>query len=290
MAWNRPSETQGNATSLKRKEPGSSFVKGIVAAAVVVVGASVAWLLLSSSSEISGNDSPRKQTSRIAKVGPQSKKPNGTGALPDAAGSGARKGGLRSGPEAEAQSAELSSQTNAVVTNAAAKVHRPVFKTASESLLALVLNSLESDAAMPPLPMVGKELDAEFRAAMKRPIRILPTDTDKVKAVKQAVMDSRKEILARMDAGASLNEVLNQVREEHNENLSVRAGCQKELNEIAANGDREGALQFFKTMNDALGQMGIRELHLPRSIMTKEERVNASRLQMEKLRHPRRNK
>lgn len=131
----------------------------------------------------------------------------------------------------------------------------PVFSNPTDQLLAAVVNASMS-GEMPPLPL-GPETDLQFKEALKKPIEDLPDDTDAVKAMKQGVREMRQQIVALMEQGQTVAEILTQHQELWNENIKIRNGAQTEYRQILKSGDEEGARKYLNTINIALGQMGI---------------------------------
>ena len=148
---------------------------------------------------------------------------------------------------------------------------RPVFDNASDDQLAMAVGGGGAQA-IPPIPMTAAS-EREFLASLKKPIVIAEDDSEDVKRLKEAVRDAREQMKQLMDSGMSYREALAEHQRLVNENVDTRNQCMAELKRLVDEGDREGAEQYLKTMNVALGQMGIPALTMP---LSKEE-LNAAR-------------
>lgn len=126
----------------------------------------------------------------------------------------------------------------------------------SDGLLAMVL-AAPPGQELPPLPMIGKEMDEEFRRSLKTPIKILPTDSEEVAAMKRIVMSAREEMKEWLDSGRHFSDILVDHRELVNENSKIRTDAIRELNEMIKAGDEEGARKYVTGMNEAFSQIGI---------------------------------
>lgn len=146
---------------------------------------------------------------------------------------------------------------------------QPTFVEPSDQLLAMAMSGRTDGTGAPP-PIPGGVSDAQFRESLKTPIVINDDDSDAVKAMKQNVIDARAAMLERLNNGESVDSVLADHHKLAMENDKIRRDCQKELNDIVASGDMEGAKKYQLQMSLALQQMGIAELRMP---MTAEEKA-----------------
>ena len=147
----------------------------------------------------------------------------------------------------------------------------PTYKSNSDELIAMAM-SVPADAEIPPLPFEPAN-DDQFVESFSKPVEILDTDSEAVKAMKRTVMEARMQIAEMMKNGASFQEVLTEHRELFNSNVQVRNDCINELQEIFDSGDYEGAQKYVDTMNIALQQMGIQEIEMPLTLEEKIERA-----------------
>lgn len=134
-----------------------------------------------------------------------------------------------------------------------------IWETSVDGLISSVLQVKEGQE-LPPMPMMGKEMDSQFLESLKTPIVVRPEDADDVKAIKQIVNSAREEIKARMDAGEHFSDILTDHRNLHNENGRIRSAALKELREIQRTGTQDDVDNFVNAMNQQLERIGISPL------------------------------
>ena len=284
MGWNRSSESGGANTpgsphgalrskgdgTARGKSPRPRWLRGAVAALIVVVGTVSVWWLLS--------PSPAHQTSNVKH---QTSKPS---RIADAQPTSVRnnKSAEATAPSVQAQPATndewssgkypgekiISCTTNSsgflvertVDRNGRTTRHISTppspWKHSSDEMLANVL-STPLNAEMAPLPPIGKEMDAVFMKSLKEPIEENADDNEELKAMKAIVASAREEVLARMQKGEHFCDILADHRQLHNDNGKIRSDAVQELKEILGKGDQEGARHYLNRMNAAFSQMGI---------------------------------
>ena len=153
----------------------------------------------------------------------------------------------------------------------------PVFSNASDQILAMAVSA---DAhGMPPMP-ISHNIEAEFLASLKQEIVILDTDDESTRAMKEAVKAAREEMKRLIDSGMTVSQVLAEHQNLANENAKVRNDAMMELSELVRSGDIEGAKEYKRKINIALGQMGIEELTIP---VTEEERAERAAARRERM-------
>ena len=139
---------------------------------------------------------------------------------------------------------------------------KPVFDNASDQLLAMATSG-RPGVPMPPLPIAGQGADMMFMASLDKPIEILDTDSEAVRAVKQRVIDTRAEVKALMEKGLSFQEIMREHQGLVNDNASIRTKAMIEARAILEGGDQEGAETYIRTMNHAFAEMGIEPIRMP---------------------------
>ena len=139
-----------------------------------------------------------------------------------------------------------------------------VFDNASDQILALATADAPGGNA-PPLPSLGPKFEDEFARSLKKEIVINEDDSDAVKEVKARVKQARQDLLDAMGAGMSAQDVLMEHRKMQENNAAMRMDAVKGLREYLDKGDTEGAREYVEKMNQALEQMGIMKIELPRS-------------------------
>ena len=134
----------------------------------------------------------------------------------------------------------------------------PTFKNPMHQLIAAIV-AMDNGSEMAPLPL-GPGDDAAMRAALKLPIKDLPTDTEEIKKLKDAVRATRKDIESLMDQGISVSEIFTQHRELWNENIKIRNEMIGEYRRFLTEGDVEAAGQYLEQINRSFREMGIPEI------------------------------
>lgn len=119
----------------------------------------------------------------------------------------------------------------------------------------------------PPLPNNAFS-EKDFCEAMKREIKILPTDDRHTVALKESVIALRQELLQLLDEGMTVDEVLKKYREDQEHFAEIRRNLAIEIKEIQATGSETEAKEYRDIMNDCLRQMECPEVEIP---VTKEE-------------------
>lgn len=147
----------------------------------------------------------------------------------------------------------------------------PVFENSSDQILAMAL-SVPQGGELPPLP-IPPTMEKDFLASLSKPIVISEEDSDAVRKLKEDVIAARKDIQELLKSGGSTAEILQEHRKLLNENTATRNQVIKELRAIIDSGDIAGAEKYVRTMNVALGQMGIMEISMPRSAEARARRA-----------------
>lgn len=138
----------------------------------------------------------------------------------------------------------------------------PIFKHATDEVIMIALMTPE-DQEIPPLPdLGGKHADEEFRASLKTPITISATDSERVRAYKEAVKLARREILERLDQGEHFADIIQDHCKLKNENGAIRLEAITELRKIEKNDGAEAAIKYRDQINDAFNRMGISPIEL----------------------------
>ena len=174
-----------------------------------------------------------------------------------------------------AQSAVVSVETNAP---AVPPPPPPVFSNVSDQVIAMALSPSES--GIPPIPLTP-DMEKAFLKSLETKIVILDTDDEKVREMKQAVIETRAEVKRLMDGGQTFAQIIREHQHLANENAKLRTDALIELKRLKDSGDIEGAVQYKKKVNAAFAQMGIRELAIP---VTEEEQAERDAARLERLR------
>jgi len=158
----------------------------------------------------------------------------------------------------------------------------PIFKNAADQAIAMAL-SVSDTVSSAPLPGMGGNLDEEFAKAIQTPIEINDGDSEAVKGLKKAVMETREEIKKLMDKGQSFSQVLNEHVRLARENYDLRVEAFKELKSLVEAGDADAAEKYLSTVNKTLEQMGITKLDMPLTAEQKAAQREAIRRERERI-------
>ena len=282
-ASSRPRAAETAAPHAGGAGSGGMWRAAILAAAVLaVVGGGLWWWL---GREKSQPSQPIKQSVAKQKpsTAPTTSKP--TAPKTDADGKHAKGAGKK--PAAKPRPADGAAPGDsappavaAAVTNApvAPPSPPPVFSNASDQVIAMALSP--SEGGIPPIPLTP-DMEKAFLKSLETEIVILDTDDEKVKEMKQAVIETRAEIKRLMDGGQTFAQIIREHQHLANENAKLRTDALIELKRLKDSGDIEGAVQYKKKVNAAFAQMGIRELAIP---VTEEEQAERDAARLERLR------
>ncbi len=144
---------------------------------------------------------------------------------------------------------------------------QPVFDNASDQVLAMIAS--DDGRGMAPIP-ISANIEKEFLESLKKEIKILDTDDERTRALKESVIDLRAQMKQLLDEGKTVGEVIREHQELMNQNAKIRNDAMLELKGLLDAGDIEGAKVYKRKVNLALQQMGIKEMEIP---VTDEERA-----------------
>ena len=255
-----------------------AVLKAGVAGLVVMLGAAIAWFCLASSERADVAKPGQKEpvaASRQKKISVKgmadTARTNTIGAIVQAADQNVTSG-------AQTNAAALP-DLPAVGTAAPPppSLPPPVFDNASDQIIAMAVQ--DTTHGLAPIPM-GTDAEKEFLESLKKEIVILDTDDEQTKSLKEAVKATREEIRKLIDAGKSFNEIMQEHQRLANENARIRNDATLELKKILESGDIEGAKNYKRKINIALGQMGISGLSVPVTEEERSERAAARRERM----------
>ena len=118
-----------------------------------------------------------------------------------------------------------------------------------------------------PSRLFGRGFRRKFLESLEQPELILETDSDDVRALKQAVIDAKADLKARMDAGEDVCEVMLQAYREAQEIGLYRENLKAEVSRLArdrALGEDE-VKDFVAAANKMLSGRGAKPLTMPRA-------------------------
>ena len=233
-----------------------------IALAVFAVVAIVCFFVFGRSTAVSKagkKTSKTAQAESIAGKGGHGVAQGGDAVAAGATGSrGTKVGGARSGTRSAGAVAEDDASA------AEKKADKPsVFNNASDQVLAMAVGGAPGQD-IPPLPL-SKGIEEDFKNSLTNKIEILPTDDERVKAIKQAVIETRAQMKEMVDKGYSVEEVLNQHQKMLATNAKARRDAIVELKGIIDSGDAAAAEHYLNVMNTAFQQVGIEPISMPKA-------------------------
>ena len=269
------------ASCLKPKPSNMRFV--LVAVALVAAGAAV-WLLPSGKTAVGNGEASHgtNEQRRHEKKRPDSGEAKAASVeAPDM-----KKAIVSEMPEDSLKEGlvrpELPVAGSATNTPVVPVLPPSTFNNASDQVLAMIASD-DGTGSAPPIP-ISRNIESEFRESLKQEIKILETDDEKTRQLKEAVIAARAEMKKMIDSGMTVSQVLAEYQKLVNENAEVRNKAMLELKEIMDSGDIKGAVEYKRKINVALQQMGIAELSIPVTEEEKAERAIARRERMLKKR------
>lgn len=267
-----------SAAGSNTKAPNAKLV--LLVGTLVAIGATV-WFWPSRKEVVEtgtkvcdGREEQRQNTGKKA-VGGEVKKDS-------SASSGAREAVASEKPESDVKEGlggpELPVAGSSTNTPVVPVLPPSAFNNASDQVLAMIASD-DGTGSAPPIP-ISRNIESEFRESLKQEIKILETDDEKTRQLKEAVIAARAEMKKMIDSGMTVSQVLAEYQKLANENAEVRNKAMLELKEIMDSGDIKGAVEYKRKINIALQQMGIAELSIP---VTEEEKTERAIVRRERM-------
>ena len=286
MAWNRPSEEK-KAEVEKRGGQRNVHLKGLVAGLIVVLGAAVAAWLLWPDAKRPLPTSTSASTSLIKEVTPQ------LGGTPqpqeearprekDAARVAANhetyvdENGVRRYRKGNGRVPDPDEFKNPIMITRTSCI--PAFRHECESEIAMLI-TLE-----PGEPLVGemdyRHMRQDFVAALSEEIEFSEDDTPYAREIKQAVIETKKELAERVRKGEDIVDILRDARQELQRGFAYRSEIDDLLNEQLQN--PEATEEDLKTAVEAANKMLIDRGIVPvkeKSFLLRRKRIEQVRRQ-----------
>lgn len=256
---------------------GASWVRGASAGLAIVVAAVCAWLLLRPSGPVPTPEPAKPEPARRPPAAPPKPAP-----VPEP---GVATNAVETAP---APVAAPPPPKPAPATNAAGgprspwadkprRVIRPrppekprLFRHNSENLIADMLEVEPGDSLIGELPFDWRFVE-DFKRSLEEEIEILPTDSEYERKMKQAVIDTKAELKARMDAGEDVGEIMRAARAELQETGIYRDQLIQELHEIRRSGEwtADEYEKFVSAANAMLASKGAKPIKTPKVLIRK---------------------
>lgn len=149
-----------------------------------------------------------------------------------------------------------------------AKSKSDIFKHRSEQIIASLLRIEPGDFILQRRKYDAK-FDKDFEASLAEPIEFEDTDTDEQRELKQAVIDTKAEIVERMKEGARPSELLNDAADNLYELGRYKRDLQEQLAKFKmdASYTDQDIEDFVNAANQMLRSKGASEIPMPRFFM-----------------------
>lgn len=134
----------------------------------------------------------------------------------------------------------------------------PVFSNLCDNVIAMVIGSERGN--IPPLPPVDENrLRESFLQSVVSPVKVLPTDSEKVAAMKLAVQAYRQAIEENLKAGDSRS-ILAMIQDhiqDANDKFALKAEAIRQIREDCADADAEFRKEYVGKVNAYLEKYGV---------------------------------
>lgn len=285
MAWNRPSEEKKVEVE-KRGGQRNVHLKGLVAGAIVVVGAAVAaWLLwphakrplstsTSTSTSLIKDVAPSVSTNAPAvaeaPVDPNADPP---GTYRDEKGVLRQPGGMR---------VKDPKRNHIVVTPPDFLTRPPVFTNMADREIASLVSFRPGERVIGTPRKVDERFEKAFVEALLSGRQINPDDPPRVRQLKEDVYEAKREIAKRIKAGETLSDIIEGARQERVALAENREALLKELDGATLRNDLSDAEvgDFVRAANKMLSEKGMRTLD-ERSFLARRFYLQKKRQQKE---------
>ena len=257
MAWNRPSEDKVKVRGERR----NVHLKGLVAGAVVVLGAAVAWWLLSDSGGRGATRPTVQKNGRIQDVA--QKRPNGKGVLSEYIGKVQlvhEKPSTNAADQAQAEAEALRKKFGRIVVWTPHE--KPIFSNTFENVLCQIVTAEPGERFLE-LDLVD-DFDEKFRMALKNPVAVSKDDDEYVAELKKVVREATEEVRQAVAEGRKPSEVILEARDELNRIADYRDQLQEAFNKnVLQTTDPKEVLRLAEEANRMLDEYGALHIDAP---------------------------
>lgn len=276
--WNRPNSAN-SAQGTRHKAQGTKH--GLVALVLVIaIGAGVWWWIAGRDNTPAPADSKASQAApskSIKQVAPSTSR-KAPDTPPEAQDTKHKAQSTPSLPTYRDERGILRYEGGARAPDPTRKVNPPlnihaherkIFKHNAEEHIAIVLGMKVGE------PVIGdfaydERFVKSFKESLKEPIEILDTDSEQDREMKEAVIETKKELKARMDAGEDIAQIMNDTMDEFRRLGRYRHDLQTHLSEITRDTEKysdQDVHDFTEAANKMLEREGIPPIKMPRLIM-----------------------
>ena len=244
MAWNRPRGSQQTETALRRgRSPRPTVARGAIAGLVVAFGAAVATWWLWPDVESAGETPPPRSARQIKEVKSAAEtkqvavteKPVDPYEAYDHETQYRDKDGILRFKDGNCRAPDPTRPV--MVQPHPGRWTHEVFKHPSEDTIAQLLKAKPGETRLLSTDFSDPAFLADFRDSLKEEIVINETDRPREKQIKQAVIETKKEIEQRLAAGEKLGDILSDAAKEINRLAAYRKDIRKMVLDAVKNGN-----------------------------------------------------
>ena len=269
MAWNRPKErVTGNREQGARKSP----FRGLIAAAIVVLGAAVAAWWLRPTGE-TRQDAASTNKTLIKEVTPAKPKLS-VDEQEKLEHPGMVKVRGKWYPEYNSQGGKIwvtknwvRYHTPVVHTNRVKKsqsIYSKAFDNYADREIAILLNAPPGAMRIGSSRPYDERFTKQFLKSLEAPIVISPDDSEAVAALKKAVRETKIDLKIRYDNGEDIAKIMNDTNRQLQELALYRNDLRKlVLKESRETKDKDARKGLYEAANKMLAERGVEPLKLP---------------------------
>lgn len=118
-----------------------------------------------------------------------------------------------------------------------------------------------TDVPPPPMPPIMPGMEEALRRMMKNEISVKEGDSDAIIAIKQNMIENRAKMLALLDEGYAITDVLEQDHSMLENNAMMRKEAMLALKEFEENGEVESSKLYLEKVNERLEELGIEPIY-----------------------------
>lgn len=272
MAWNR----QENKIGVSAPSRGNGWLKGLVAAMIVVLGALLAFVICRRNTTVEDATKPEKTTNAaMPTVSPMRPvpKPQSTAEVPAHDPRFPYTDGrkvISSHTNNWNQIIDICIMPNGKTRKVIRSAKPPVFSNASDQIIAMAVSG-DFDEELPPIP-ISEDMESDFLESLKTPIAIDESDSDAVKEAKRRVIDARQVIEGEIKKGRSFHEILTDHLAQRMENAKTREMAMSAVSDLKKEGDPELLNEYLEKVNGLMREKGLREVDIPLSRRERKEK------------------
>ena len=149
-------------------------------------------------------------------------------------------------------------------------VEERTFKNIAERDIAMTLNMEPGDMLVGEYKY-GEKFVKDFLESLKTPVEFKDDDTEEQRAMKEWVIEAKKELKAKYDAGEDIAEIMNETRRQYQELGLYRVEIQQMVNKAMKENEgkftEQDKIDLIKAANLMLEDRGSKPLALPESFV-----------------------